>query len=321
MARGITQDQVSAAADALVVAGDKPTVEKVRAALGTGSPNTVTRMLETWRSGLAERLQKVLQLPELPPEAGQAFTEVWRLAVTHAMSVANAALAHEQNALLAAQTSLTQERKLWEIAIAEVRAQAQSADQGREMAETRLADIQRLVEQQAGQLAELTQQRDRLQALCDRQAAEIEALRGQLEDHLAILQTERNRQEVYVRGIEDRAHAEIDRAREESKSLQAALRQKERDTSTIAVQLEAAEATARVAEHLATEHGARAKALEQQMARMDGLPVALLSAQQALQAALKRELALQAKWDRLTTSTNTQTTIKKRKSRGMAGAK
>jgi chromosome segregation ATPase len=321
MRRGITQDQVNTAADALVAAGDKPTVEKVRAALGTGSPNTVTRMLETWRSGLAERLQKVLQLPELPPEAGQAFTEVWRLAVTHAMSVANAALAHEQNALLAAQTSLTQERKLWEIAIAEVRAQAQSADQGREMAETRLADIQRLVEQQAGQLAELTQQRDRLQALCDRQAAEIEALRGQLEDHLAILQTERNRQEVYVRGIEDRAHAEIDRAREESKSLQAALRQKERDTSTIAVQLEAAEATARVAEHLATEHGARAKALEQQMARMDGLPVALLSAQQALQAALKRELALQAKWDRLTTSTNTQTTIKKRKSRGMAGAK
>ncbi|UJJ52654.1 MULTISPECIES: hypothetical protein [Rhodanobacter] len=46
---------------------------------------------------------------------------------------------------------------------------------------------------------------------------------------------------------------------------------------------------------MATEHGARAKALEQQLARMDGIPAALLAAQQALQAALKRESALQAK--------------------------
>ena len=304
-----------------MTAGERPTVEKIRAQLGTGSPNTVTRMLDIWRGALATRLSQVLALPDVPADVGQAFTEIWLLAMAQAGSLAQVALAHEQNALLAAQSSLAQERKLWDIALAEAQAQAQSADQGREVAETRLADVQRLVEQQAGQLTELTQQRDRLQALCDRQAAEIEALRGQLGDHLAILETERNRQEVYVRGIEDRAHAEIDRAREESKSLQAALRQKERDISTIAVQLETAEATARVAEHLATEHGARAKALEQQMARMDGLPVALLSAQQALQAALKCESALQAKWDRLATRANTQTTIKKRKPRGMTGVK
>src|SRR3546814_8300773 len=30
--------------------------------LGTGSPNTIIRMLEAWRSGLAERLQNVLQI-------------------------------------------------------------------------------------------------------------------------------------------------------------------------------------------------------------------------------------------------------------------
>lgn len=49
MARGITQDQVNRAADAIMAAGENPTVEKVRAELGTGSPNTVTRMLDTWR--------------------------------------------------------------------------------------------------------------------------------------------------------------------------------------------------------------------------------------------------------------------------------
>lgn len=54
MRRGITQEQVNTAADALVAGGEKPTVEKIRVALGTGSPNTITRMLDTWRSGLAE---------------------------------------------------------------------------------------------------------------------------------------------------------------------------------------------------------------------------------------------------------------------------
>ena len=57
MPKGITQEQVNAAADTLVAAGDKPTVEKIRQALGTGSPNTVTRMLDVWRSTLAQRLQ------------------------------------------------------------------------------------------------------------------------------------------------------------------------------------------------------------------------------------------------------------------------
>ena len=74
MARGITQDQVNAAADALVTAGERPTVEKIRAQLGTGSPNTVTRMLDTWRGALATRLSQVLALPEVPADVGQAFT-------------------------------------------------------------------------------------------------------------------------------------------------------------------------------------------------------------------------------------------------------
>ena len=102
MPKGITQEQVSAAADALVAASERPTVEKIRAQLGTGSPNTVSRMLEVWRGALATRMGQMLVLPEVPGEVGQAFAEVWRLAVTHAASAAHASLAHEQNTLLAA---------------------------------------------------------------------------------------------------------------------------------------------------------------------------------------------------------------------------
>lgn len=45
MPRGITQEQVNQAADAILRAGENPTVEKVRAGLGTGSPNTITACL------------------------------------------------------------------------------------------------------------------------------------------------------------------------------------------------------------------------------------------------------------------------------------
>jgi Plasmid replication region DNA-binding N-term. len=306
MAKGITQDQVSAAADALVTAGERPTVEKIRAQLGTGSPNTVTRMLDTWRGELATRLSQVLALPELPGDVGQAFTEVWRLAMAQAGSLAQAALAQEQNALLATQSSLTQERKLWEIALAEAQTQAQSAGQAREVAETRLADLQRLAEQQAGQLAELTQQRDASQR-------RAEQLDDAFEAHKGRVAAEREAQAAHVRAVEDRAHAEIDRAREETKVLQASLRRQEREASTMAARLESALESARAAEHRAAEQGARAKALEQQLMRMDGVPAALLAAQQSLHAALERETMLQAKLDHLTKHKRTQAAVRKRK--------
>lgn len=48
MARGITQEQVNSAIEQLLLSGERPTIERVRAALGTGSPNTLTRMLDVW---------------------------------------------------------------------------------------------------------------------------------------------------------------------------------------------------------------------------------------------------------------------------------
>jgi DNA repair exonuclease SbcCD ATPase subunit len=288
MAKGITQEQVSSAADALVTAGDKPTVEKIRQALGTGSPNTVGRMLDTWRGVLATRLGQMLTLPEVPGEVGQAFAEVWRLAVFHATALAQASLAQEQNALLAAQTSLTQERKIWEIAIAEAQGMAQSADQARRVAETRLTDVQRLVEQQAGQLAELAQQRAVWQQRAEQLNEAFEAHKGTAED-------ERDTQAQHLRAVEDRAHAEVDRAREETKKLQVTLHRLDREAALMARRLEKSVEATRLAERLATEQGTRAQALEQQLTRMDGLPAALLAAQRALQLATQREALHQNK--------------------------
>jgi hypothetical protein len=57
---------------------------------------TVTCMLDIWRGALATRLSQVLALPDVPADVGQAFTEIWRLAMTQAGSLAEAALAQEQ---------------------------------------------------------------------------------------------------------------------------------------------------------------------------------------------------------------------------------
>lgn len=76
MPRGITQYQVNAAADAILGTGENPTVEKIRAALGTGSPNTVTRMLDAWRGQLGERLRQLSALPDMPNPVGQAMMEL-----------------------------------------------------------------------------------------------------------------------------------------------------------------------------------------------------------------------------------------------------
>ncbi|TAM89131.1 MAG: DNA-binding protein [Candidimonas sp.] len=314
MAIGVPETEVFAAADRVLARGERPTVERVRAELGRGSPARVGQLLETWWESLAKRLAGEARLPELPPEVAAAFRAVWVSASEHATAGAQAALAQEQNALLAAQTSLTQERKIWEIAIAEAQGQARSAAQACEVAETRLTDVQRLVEQQAGQLAELIQQRDGWQR-------RAEQLDGAFDTHQSTVAAEREAQAAHVRAVEDRAHAEIDRAREETKALQAALRQKERETSAVASRLETAMVSARAAEHLATEHGARAKTLEQQLARMDGLPAALLAAQHALKASTQREVALQAKLDSIPADAKVKPAARKRKPRNVSGAR
>ena len=54
--RGITALDVDRAADNLLRAGQRPTIERVRASIGRGSPNTINPLLDAWWSRLAGRL-------------------------------------------------------------------------------------------------------------------------------------------------------------------------------------------------------------------------------------------------------------------------
>ena len=80
--RGITQSDVSHAADFLLRAGERPTIEKIRAKLGRGSPNTVNPMLDAWWKTLSARLDAgPAALHRLPESIAQIAEALWMQAL------------------------------------------------------------------------------------------------------------------------------------------------------------------------------------------------------------------------------------------------
>lgn len=61
---------------------------------------------------------------------------------------------------------------------------------------------------------------------------ELGALQGRYSEREAVITIERNRQADHVRAIEDRAHAEIDRARQEAQALLKQLTSAQRERQT-----------------------------------------------------------------------------------------
>jgi hypothetical protein len=76
--RGITGSDVDRAADALLRAGQRPTVERVREAIGRGSPNTINPLLDAWWKRLAGRLDAgPAALHRLPEPVLHAAEGLW----------------------------------------------------------------------------------------------------------------------------------------------------------------------------------------------------------------------------------------------------
>ncbi|WP_430389979.1 DNA-binding protein [Dyella sp. 20L07] len=220
MRTGITQDQVNAAADAIVGAGENPTVEKVRMALGTGSPNTVTRMLDVWRTQLGRRLQQVNALPELPTAVGQAMRELWHLAATEAETTALTHLANDRAALNDDRLRLADERTRWSATLDDAATAVTQAQTKQQLAEQACTTLDDQLQDSHALRTDLLQQRDRLQAQCDQQGLELSQLRTELQQRDAALMDTRQRHDTHVQTVEDHAHREVDRARQETKAAQ-----------------------------------------------------------------------------------------------------
>ncbi|CAB3926903.1 hypothetical protein LMG26858_05940 [Achromobacter anxifer] len=87
MATGISETDVWSAADALLLEGARPTIERVRQKIGRGSPNTVSPYLETWFRSLGARIKDpgAFSAPAAVPDpVAQAAAHFWEAALSEA---------------------------------------------------------------------------------------------------------------------------------------------------------------------------------------------------------------------------------------------
>jgi septal ring factor EnvC (AmiA/AmiB activator) len=115
---GVTREQVLQAAEGLAAEGVHPTVQAVRARLGSGSPNRITPWLAEWRK--TQTPPQDDGLPELPPAIDHAMRHLWALA----WQQARAQLARERQALNGQQQALERERDQLSEEVARLQAEA-----------------------------------------------------------------------------------------------------------------------------------------------------------------------------------------------------
>ena len=191
MARiGVTSEQVSAVADALIGEGKQATIRAVRERLGDrGSPNTIQKHLSAWRDAQPMAAAAALELPqtlaaaiaaEIGRAAAQARAEIEGRLVEVQTEAADLAmtgesLEDERDSLIAQMAVLTTERDTLA---------GKAAQQAADLVEL-TGRVER--EQQAAEAArvELATARLRAEGLTERHAAqgkEVEQLRAAVED-------------------------------------------------------------------------------------------------------------------------------------------
>lgn len=223
--KGVQQGEVNEAADALLAAGTRPTIERVRLHLGRGSPNTVAPMLETWFAGLGKRLGVAANDSgegQMPAAAAQAFGKLWDAALLLARKEAEAALAQDRQSLSNSQTALIErEANLAQrdLALAhrlELADQIQQAEREKTaVAEANFEVVQQLLISRDANVSELRTAlatvQEQLQAARDRSDALEQRHRE-----------ERTKFEERAAGNERRLLGEIDRERQAAKEANAA---------------------------------------------------------------------------------------------------
>lgn len=252
MARGLTELDVHQAADDIVSGGERPTVERIRDHLGSGSPNTVTRHLDSWWSSVGARLRqrgREQARPDVPAAVDALALRCWTAALEAAGEHARAAVAGERADLAAAQATLIGEREAQAQDRAHWLEQLSQAEHRASTLDATAMALREQLQQIGAQADDLQRQRDGAFARNERLDQQLAALSAQLEAQGRQHEHERAELRAHIRATEEHALGEVDRARQ-------ALWQCERSANAAqaqhARQLATAEATRRKAETAAT---------------------------------------------------------------------
>lgn len=291
MAKGISAADVARACDALLLAGERPTIERVRQHLGTGSPNTVGPHLDAWFKSLGPRIVNPagFAAQEAIPDAVQeAAKSLWDCAVAEARQDFDARL---QEGLTDAVTNVEAEKERARIAdAAAFEASGKSTRLQADLDRTATAlDQERLARaavdgqleqarQQVGELQEqVRQQREQLQQAQTVFSADLKLAREAATAAEASAKAAVSTAELRADAATRRALLEVDQARQ---ALAKAERQRDAlqvESATEAeraraAQVEHARATAQLQERLhaalarEVEHGHREDAVRRELA-------------------------------------------------------
>jgi metallophosphoesterase superfamily enzyme len=97
----VTQAAVAEAADTLLVGGERPSPDRVRALIGTGSHEVIAGFLDVWWEDLGRRIIAPAAEPWTPPaEVQQIAATLWIRAIAHARTVVENSAEEERNRLL-----------------------------------------------------------------------------------------------------------------------------------------------------------------------------------------------------------------------------
>ena len=165
--RGVTSADVERAADACLREGHRPTIDRIREKLGTGSPNTINPLLDVWWKRLGNRLDGgPAALHRLPEDIAQIAEALW----LQALDTARRRAALEQQST---NRNLAQDKQNLE-----VRSHVLSLREGE--LESRLRDRERREAALEAQVQELTALLRKEQATRDSLAKRIADLENQL---------------------------------------------------------------------------------------------------------------------------------------------
>jgi len=230
--RGVQEADVWAAADALLAAGQKPTIEKVRLHMGRGSPNTVAPMLDAWFSTLGARLGLNQQTQELrnsvPTEVLEAAQVLWSNALEHAQQVAQQSLEAREQAASQMQQQLDAHQAKLAQREEGLQQQKNAMDAALKLAQAQREDLSRRLDEMQQQLTERDQWLEKLRAENTEQRKAQEALREQHSRELQSAAQERLRLAEQFAGNERRMLADLDRARQEAEKLKKQQQEAER---------------------------------------------------------------------------------------------
>ena len=296
MASGITESDVWSAADALLLEGARPTIERVRQKIGRGSPNTVSPYLETWFRSLGARIKDpgaFAVAPAVPDPVAQAAAHFWEAAMAEARAEQAQLYRERLEALARDGETLAADAERLQRREAGLAQREQDLQEALRVATSQLAAAE-------DRLLAAEQQRRQRDEQFEQQQRQLADARGVAQGLLAEAEKSRNQHAQALEAVEARhaAHErrwlnELDAERGAVKRLQARL-----DEAQATAQQQLAQARKALAEEQEqrrqAEQGAQALRAEAQETRTR-LEAELAAARGAAAAARERELALETR--------------------------